>query len=127
MRRANFRNVFLCQGFALEAHQLTISQLKTRLSDQAAYQTLSDSSSVAPGAAADKMKAALKGRVGGNAARGRPHSSGSDGRGAATRTGYSHVGGEEIAMVVEKMERVVANLQAENAELRKNLRSTESA
>ena len=96
------------QGLALEAHELTISQQQARLRDQAAYHSLLASSSSAPPAATTA---------------GLPRSSGPGGGGSGDGGG-DRVGREEIHVVVEKMERVVSNLQVENADLRKRAAST---
>lgn len=106
------------QGFALEANELTIAQLQARLRDQAAYQSLLSSSgggaAVGGGAAGAADKASPpRGGTGGGAG-GRPRSAGAGGG----------VGREELGVVVEKMERVISNLQAENGELRKKAVST---
>ena len=96
------------QGFTIEAHELTIAQLQARLRDQAAYQTLLASA----GGGGERPSPP---RAGGSTARGRPATaSGASGGGASDR-----VGREEMSAVVSKLEKIIANLQSENADLRK--------
>ena len=103
------------QGFALEAHELTIAQLQARLRDQQAYQSVLGSASGAP-AASSAHDAASPQR--------RPRSAGPGGGGGGPGAAGERVGREEMNVVVEKMERVISNLQSENAELRKKAVST---
>jgi len=93
-------------GFAVEAHEQTIAQLQARLRDQSA-----------------QILAFPGGSKSGGCGSG---NSGCGGRGCDSGDGHGKGGGsvgvagsrEDLRMVVEKMERVIATLQKENAELR---------
>lgn len=99
------------QRFALEEHERTISQLQARLRDQGAYNSVLSklsSGTTEFGQATGEVFAASRISLE------RP-------RLASIRVSSrsSAPGREELATVVEKMQRVVSNLQEENAALRK--------